>query len=177
MAVWKSTRAEEKSILGKISREGWDSSRSAGRPGALWAPWKCKCFLFAPICFQVLCRFYTQTPTYKYVLTIIIDFPREAWAIFASGLVRSIPPSLPWTIFISITVACLPPQSWRAYGWVARICQTWEWSPSWRWLPIASLQIIIFLFIVCHTCQTRDKVWHEMQEVLLDKKEAIKYKK
>lgn len=53
MAVWKSTRAEEKSILGKISREGWDSSRSAGRPGALWAPWKCKtqCFLFAPINF------------------------------------------------------------------------------------------------------------------------------
>ena len=46
------------------------------------------------------------------------------------------PPSLPlFPLFTSVTGAC-PPFHVGAHGWVARICQPWEWSPSRSWLPI-----------------------------------------
>ena len=46
------------------------------------------------------------------------------------------PPSLPlFPLFTSVTGAC-PPFRAGAHGWVARICQPWERSPSRSWLPI-----------------------------------------
>ena len=46
------------------------------------------------------------------------------------------PPSLPlFPLFTSVTSAC-PPFRVGAHGWVARICQPWERSPSRSWLPI-----------------------------------------
>ena len=49
------------------------------------------------------------------------------------------PPSILFLSFhclTSVMGACLPFRVGAALGWVARICQPWERSPSRSWLPI-----------------------------------------
>ena len=51
------------------------------------------------------------------------------------------PPPLPPVPFhistdlLSVASACFLPLHTGAHDWVTRICQPWEWSLSWSWLP------------------------------------------
>ena len=48
-------------------------------------------------------------------------------------------PSLSFHCFISVMGACFFSFHVGAHGWVAWICQPWEWSPSRSWLPIVEI--------------------------------------